>query len=60
MHPSPFVRKIELLNLVWNPGVSVGAHTQVTIALPIPFPGYDVFTCDAQDVEPIVGSTSPP
>jgi hypothetical protein len=60
MHPSPFVRKIELANLQYNPGVSVGAHTQATIVLPIPFPHYEIFVMDAQDVEPIVGSTPPP
>jgi hypothetical protein len=56
---SPFVRKLEFGTITYNPGESVGILTRVTIALPIPFPGWSIVVNEAQDIEPIVGAAPP-
>jgi hypothetical protein len=59
-HTSPILKSITLLTVDYPPDQSsVSVKTQVVVKLPIPFPGLDNLTFQAQDVEPIV-SFSPP
>jgi hypothetical protein len=54
---SPLINSISLLDVTYNDKVSVMCHTRISIHLPVPFPGYADLIFDAEDVEPIVGST---
>jgi hypothetical protein len=57
---SPLLNGITLQGLNYQASVSVTCQTRASVHLPVPFPGYSDLIFDAQDVEPIVGSPSPP